>query len=116
VTLSDVTGEIVQIEKLGPKGERTQLSVAEYESLAIDSEADEYETALEEAYETGIADALNEAGEDGGREDTIPLGNLVFGRVVLRQMLERKLQQEVLSRVIEERLFDKRSSRPARKR
>jgi len=99
LTLSVETGEIVNVEKLDQAGKRHELSEDEYAKLAVDDVTDELETALEEAYETGVADALGEDTEE------LAIRRLVEGRLLVRGMLRHELGRQLLRRGIRRQIL-----------
>lgn len=101
LTLSVATGEIVNIQKLDQAGHRHELSEDEYAELAMVDEASELESALEEAYEAGVADALREDGEE------LALRDLAIDRLLVRRMLRRELGQELLQRAIRHEILQR---------
>jgi hypothetical protein len=98
LTLSSATGEIVKVEKLDQGGQRHELSEEEYAELA-DDETDELVAALEEAYEAGVADALDEDGVDDADDEELALQRLVVGRLLVRRLLQRELRRLLVRRV-----------------
>jgi hypothetical protein len=105
LTLSVATGEIVNVEKLDPAGQRHELTEAEYAKLAVDDVTDELEATLEEAYETGVADALGEDAEE------LALRGLVVGRLLVRGMLRHELGRQLLRRAIRRQILKRGLSR-----
>jgi len=99
LTLSVETGDIVNVEKLDQAGKRHELSEDDYAELAVDDVTDELEAALEEAYETGVVDALGEDGEE------LALRRLVVGRLLVRGMLRHELGRQVLRRAIRRQIL-----------
>jgi hypothetical protein len=61
LTLSGPDGEIVQVEKLGKSGQRQKLSRKELADLFDGADEDEFDAALDEAYSTGVSDAMHHA-------------------------------------------------------
>jgi hypothetical protein len=109
LTLSVATGEIVNLQKLDPAGKRHELSEDDYAELAGDDVTDEFETALEEAYETGLADALGEDVEE------LALRRLVVGRLLVRGMLRHELGRQLLRRAIRGQIVKRGLRRSARR-
>lgn len=101
LTLSVATGEIVNVEKLDRAGHRRELSEDEYAELAIVDEAGEFESALEEAYEAGVADALRED------EEELTLRGLVIDRLLVHRMLRSELGQHLLRRAIRSEILQR---------
>jgi len=99
LTMSVATGEIVNVEKLDRAGKRHELSEVEYAELAVDDATDELETAIEEAYETGVADALGEDAEE------LAIRRLVEGRLLVRGMLRHEVGRQLLRRGIRGQLL-----------
>lgn len=94
LTLNVATGEIVNVEKIDPSGKRHELSEDEYARLADEDVTDELEATLEEAYETGVEDALGEDTEE------LALRRSVVGRLLVSGMLRHELGRQLLRRAI----------------
>jgi hypothetical protein len=92
ITLSVATGEIVNVEKIDRAGRRHELTDEDFAELAVDDVTDELDAALEDAYDTGLADALGEDAEE------LALERLVAGRLSVRTMLRNELGRELLRR------------------
>ena len=61
LTLSGPDGEIVKVEKLGKAGQRQKLSRKELAELFAGADEDDFDAALDEAYSTGVSDAMHHA-------------------------------------------------------
>jgi hypothetical protein len=115
LTLSVATGEIVKIEKLDQAGKRHELSDGEYAELAVDDETEELDAVLEEAYETGVGDALG-ADDDGVGEEELALRRLAVGRLLVRGMLRRGLRRRLVRRAIRRESLRRGSARRGKER
>jgi hypothetical protein len=107
LTLSVATGEIVNVEKIDPSGQRRELTEDEYADLAVDDVADELEATLEDAYETGVVDALGEGSEE------LALRRVVAGRLLARGMLRDDLGRQLLRRAIRNQMLKRGPAAPA---
>lgn len=109
LTLNVGTGEVVNVEKIDASGQRHELTEGDIAKLAIDDVTDGLEAALEDAYETGVVDAL-----DGDAED-LALRRVVVGRLLARGLLRHELGRDLLlqavGRQILKRGLAKRSAR-----
>jgi hypothetical protein len=103
VTINAAMGRIVRVEKTDKAGKRQELAEAEWAKLVGEDEAEEIESALEEAFEAGIAVVLGEdyeveeAYEDDEERD---LRRVLLGGLLRRPIRRRILQRLVLSRLL----------------
>ena len=99
LTLAASSGEVIKIETLEKSGLRRALSDEEFADLAGEDAVD-LGTALEHAYATGIADALQEElGGDEGDEEEI-LRRFIFKIAAGRQLLRRGAHKMILRRAL----------------
>ena len=61
VTLNNADRKIAKVECIDTSGKRQILSVLEFARLIAGDEVEDFAAALEEAYEAGIADGIEEA-------------------------------------------------------
>ena len=101
LTLATSNGEVIKIETLEKSGQRRALSDEEFANLAGEDAVD-LGTALEHAYATGIADALqDELGEDEEDEDAEEiLRRFIFKIAAGRQLLRRGAHKLTLRRAL----------------
>src|SRR5687767_11874080 len=101
LTLAASNGDVVKIETLEKSGERRALSDEEFADLAGEDAVD-LGTALEQAYATGIADALQEeVGEDEEDEDGAEiLRRFIFKIAAGRKLLRRGAHKLILRRAL----------------
>jgi hypothetical protein len=66
VTIHATTGKIVKAEKVGKAGKPQEVTAEEWARFVGEDEVDEFEAALEEAFEASIAALLGEEYEDDG--------------------------------------------------
>jgi hypothetical protein len=103
VTIHTPMGRIVKIEKLDSTGKRSEVAEEEWARLAGEDEVEEIESALEEAFEAGVAGVLGEEyEEDEAYEDDEEkaLRRILIGGLVRRSIRRRILQRLVLSRLL----------------
>ena len=99
LTLASSSGEVIKIETLEKSGQRRALSDEEFADLAGEDAVD-LGTALEHAYATGIADALqDELGEDEEDEEDV-LRRFIFKIAAGRQLLRRGAHKLILRRAL----------------
>jgi len=103
VTISASMGRIVRVEKTDKGGKRHELGDEEWAKLVGEDEAEEIESALEEAFEAGVAVVLGEEYEaDEAYEDDEEraLRRLLLGGLLRRSTRRRILQRLVMSRLL----------------
>lgn len=103
VTISAAMGKIVKIEKVDKAGKRQEIAVEELETLVGEDEVEDIETALEEAFEAGVAVVLGEEYEDDeGTEDDEEraIRQLLIGGLLRRSVRRRILQRMLVSRLL----------------
>jgi len=106
LTLSPTTHDVVKVERLGRAGQRKELSEQESAELAGGDELDDLLGAVQEAYEAGLAEGLDQEDDDAADEDLViwqllvdrpsPVGPLRRG--MRRAMLQRLLLRRLLRR------------------
>ena len=101
LTLAALNGDVIKIETLEKSGQRRALSDEEFADLAGEDAVD-LSTALEQAYATGIADALqDELGEGEEDEDGAEiLRRFIFKIAAGRQLLRRGAHKLILRRAL----------------
>ena len=103
VTINATAGRIVSVERTDKAGKRQELAEEEWATLVGEVEAEEIESALEEAFAAGIAVALGEEYEtDEASEDDEEraIRRLLLGGLLRRSTRRRILQRLVLSRLL----------------
>src|SRR4030095_8044963 len=98
VTINTAMGRIIKVEKVDKAGKRQELAEEDCAKLVGADEVDEIETALEEAFEAGVAVVLGEEFEvDEAYEDDEERGvrRLLLGGLVRRFFRARLLQRLV---------------------
>jgi len=103
VTISPAIGRIVKIEKLDHTGKRQEVAEEEWAKLAGEDEVEEIESALEEAFEAGVAGVLGEEYEEDEAYETDEeraLRRILIGGLLRRSIRRRILQRLVLSRLL----------------
>ena len=111
VTISASMGRIVRVEKTDKGGKRHELGEEEWAKLVGEDEAEEIESALEEAFEAGVAVVLGEEYEaDEAYEDD---EERALRRVLLGGLLRRSTRRRILQRLVLSRLLRRDSSKAA---
>ena len=108
VTINPAMGRIVKIEKLDKAGKHQELSQKDCARLVGDDEVEEIESALEEAFEAGVAGVLgDEYQSEGEYEDDdekairrFLISELLIPRSVRRRIMHRVLLSRMLRRGI----------------
>jgi hypothetical protein len=103
VTINPAMARIVRIEKLDNAGKRHELAEEEWARLVGEDEVEEIESALEEAFEAGIAGVLGEEYEEDEayeNDEEKALRRILLGGLVRRSVRRRILQRLVLSRLL----------------
>jgi hypothetical protein len=103
VTINPTMGRIVKVEKTDKAGKRQELVEEEWAKLVGEDEVEEIESAVEEAFEAGVAVVLGEQYEsDEAYEDDEEraLRQLLLGGLLRRSTKRRILQRLVLSRLL----------------
>jgi hypothetical protein len=108
VTIGATTGDVVKIEKIDKAGKRDEVSEEECAKLAGEDELEEIEAALEEAFEAGIAGALNEDDEDELDDEEKALRQLLIGGLIRRRPVLLRLRRRSLRRLLLRRLLRRR--------
>jgi len=104
-TMRAPTGEVVKVEKIDARGSRRELSKEEIAGLVDESEKNEIEEALDEAFEAGICSLLDPRSEveespETGEEVALrrELLTLIVGAGARRRLQRRIVQRLILSR------------------
>jgi hypothetical protein len=103
VTIHGPRGRIVKVEKVDKAGKRRELAEEEWAKLVGRDEVEEIESALEEAFEAGVAVALGEDDGDAAAfedDDEDALRRLLVGGLLRRSVRRRILQRLLLSRML----------------
>ena len=109
VTISAAMGRIVKVEKTDKAGKRQELAEEDLAKLVGEDEAEEIESALEEAFEAGVAVVLGEEYEaDEAYEDD---EERALRRVLLGGLLRRSVRRRILQRLVLSRLLRRSSTK-----
>ena len=102
LTLAALNGDVIKIEALEKSGQRRELDDDEFSELA-GKDAVDLAAAVEHAYATGIADALqDDIDEDEGDEDEADiLRRFILKIAAGRRMLRRGAHKLILRRAIQ---------------
>jgi hypothetical protein len=101
VTIHGPKGRIVKVERVDKAGKRQELAEEEWAKLVGRDELEEIDSALDEAFEAGVAVALGEEYEDReGYEDDEEdaLRRILIGGLLRRSVRRRILQRLLVSR------------------
>ena len=109
LTINAPMGKIVRVEKIDKAGKRQEVADQEWERLVGEDEVDEIETALEEAFEAGVAAVFGEEYEDDQEsedDEEKALRRLLIGGLLRRRPARRRILQRVLvSRLMRRRFL-----------
>jgi hypothetical protein len=109
VTINPAIGRIVRVEKIDKGGKRQQIEEEEWGKLVGNDEAEEIESALEEAFEAGVAGVLGEEyEEDEAYEDD---EEKALRRLLIGELLHRPVRRRILQRLVMSRLLHRGASR-----
>jgi len=103
VTIDSASGRIVRVEKLDTVGNHHEFKEENWASLVGEDEIEEMQSALDEAFEAGIAGVLGdeyEEDEPNESDEQRALRRLLIGGLVRRSVRRRILQRLVLSRLL----------------
>jgi hypothetical protein len=109
VTLNPATHDVVKVERLGGAGQRQELSEQESAELAGGDELDDVLGAVQEAYEAGVAQGLDEDDEGDEADEDLAILELLLdrpsrvgppGRGTRRAVLHRLLLRRLLRRLL----------------
>lgn len=107
VTIQAPMGAVVRVEKVDKTGKRQEVTEEDWAKLIGKEEVDEIETAIEEAFEAGIAAVLGEEYEDGDRyedEEERALRRLLIGGLLRKTVRRRILQRMMATRLLRSRM------------
>ena len=103
VTINTAMGGIVRVERVDKAGKRQEVTDEEWAKLAGEDEVEDMETALEEAFEAGIAVLLGDTQEeDEAYEDD---EERALRRVLIGGLLRRSIRRRILQRILVSRLL-----------
>jgi len=109
VTINTAMGGIVRVERVDKAGKRQEVTDEEWAKLAGEDEVEDMETALEEAFEAGIAVVLGDSQEeDEAYEDD---EERALRRVLIGGLLRRSIRRRILQRILVSRLLHRGSSK-----
>ena len=103
VTINPAMGGIVRVERVDKAGKRQELMDEEWAKLVGEDEVDEIETALEEAFEAGIAVVLGDTYEEEEAyedDEERALRRLLVGGLLRRSIRRRILQRVLIGRLL----------------
>jgi hypothetical protein len=111
VTINTAMGRIVRVEKADKAGKRQELAEEEWAKFVGEDEVEEIESALEEAFEAGVAGVFGDEYEDDeGYEDE---EEKAIRRFLIGKLLRRSIRRRILQRLLLSRLLRRGSSKSA---
>ena len=99
LTLTAPNGDVVKIEALEKSGQRRELNDDEFSQLA-GNDAVDLGDAVEQAYATGIADALQDDEEEGNEDEAEILRRFILRVAAGRQLLRRGAHKLIVRRAL----------------
>lgn len=109
VTINTAMGRIVKVERADKAGKRQDVAEEEWAKLVGEDEVEEIQSALEEAFEAGVAVVLGEEYEDAeAYEDDEERG---LRRLLIAGLLRRPVRRRILQRLLLSRLLHRGSSK-----
>jgi hypothetical protein len=113
LTLSPATHDVVKVEKLGKAGQRTELSEQECAELASGDEVDELVVAVQEAYEAGVMQGLDQEDDYDEADEGLLIWQLLLDSPGQFVPLRRGTRRAMLHRLLLRRLLRRRLPYPA---
>jgi hypothetical protein len=108
VTLNPATHDVVKVERLGRAGQRQELSEQETAELAGGDELDDVLGAVQEAYEAGVAQGLDEDDDGDEADEDLVILELLLDRPNRVGPPARDMRRAVLHRLLLRRLLRRR--------
>jgi hypothetical protein len=108
VTLNPTTHDVVKVERLGRAGQRQELSEQESAELAGGDELDDVLGAVQEAYEAGVAQGLDEDDDGDEADEDLVILELLLDRPNRVGQPGRDTRRAVLHRLLLRRLLRRR--------
>jgi hypothetical protein len=109
MTINAPMGKIVRVEKIDKAGQRQEVAAEEWTKLVREDEIDEIETALEEAFEAGVAAVFGEEYEDDEvyeDDEEKTLRQTLIAELLHRSPAPRRIVQRLLvSRLLRRRFL-----------
>ena len=99
LTLTAPNGDVVKIEALEKSGQRRELNDDEFSELA-GNDAVDLGDAVEQAYATGIADALQDDEDEGNEDEAEILRRFILKVAAGRQLLRRGAHKLIVRRAL----------------
>jgi hypothetical protein len=100
LTLTALNGELIKIEALEKSGQRRELSDDEFSELS-GKDAVDLGDAVEHAYATGIADALQDDEDEESEDEAEILRRFILRVAAGRQLLRRGAHKLVVRRAMQ---------------
>ena len=99
LTLTAPNGDVIRIEALEKSGQRRELSDDEFSALA-GKDAVDLGDAIEHAYATGIADALQDDEDEESEDESEILRRFILKVAAGRQVLRRGAHKLIVRRAL----------------
>ena len=109
-TIDGSTGQVVKLERLTKTGSRSEVTAQECAELMGEDDLDNLESAVDEAYEAGIADGLD---EDDADDEEVALQELLTHPTAEQERFRRGVRRVLLRRLLMRRLIRRRTSKTA---
>ena len=110
-TLDAATHQVIKVETVTRTGAHRELSERQSAELMGDDDLDSLESAIDEAYEAGVAEGLGEA-ENAEDDEELALEQLLIDPGVELQLLQRGIGRLLVRKVLLRRLLRRRLARP----
>jgi len=108
LTLSPATHDVVKVERLGRAGQRKELSEQESAELVGGDELDDVREAVQEAYEAGVAQGLDQDDDGDEADEDLVILELLLDRPNRVGQPGRDMRRAVLHRLLLRRLLRRR--------
>jgi hypothetical protein len=111
MTINPTMGRLVRVVKIDKAGKHEEITEEDWSKLVGKDEVDEIESALEEAFEAGVAAGLGEEyEEDQTYEDA---EDRDIRQILIGGLLRRSIRRRILQRLVMSRLLRSDSSKAA---
>lgn len=108
VTLNPATHDVVKVERLGGAGQRQELTEQDSAELAGGDELDDVLGAVQEAYEAGVAQGLDQDDDGDEADEDLVILELLLDRPSRVGPLGRGMRRAALHRLLLRRLLRRR--------
>src|SRR5712671_1105597 len=112
LTLRPATHDVVKVERLGKAGQRQELTEQQCAELAGNDEVDDVVVAVQEAYEAGVMQGLDQQHDYDEADEDLVIWQLLLDRPRQVGPLRRDIRRAMLHRLLLRRLLRRRLSYP----